>query len=79
MPRVKQAECVTRKNVAVATILEALASDGKEWDYLHTLLGVSESTARNRRKNPDSFTLGELRKLRLTNRQYIQLIRGKVI
>ena len=82
MPRTKQFDFEQKKNVAVATIEERLIADngtGRVDLALAKVLSVSPQTAVNRLNDPDGLKLGEIRKLKLTNRQIIQLVRGKLI
>ena len=79
MPRVKQFDYEQKRNVAVATIEESLTANNKKWSDLPKICGFSMATATNRRKNPDFFTLREIRELKLTDKQIIQLVKGKLL
>ena len=79
MPKVRKYDFQHLNDVTVATITECLMANGEDVKDIHKICGCSERTARARMADPGSFTLRELRSFNFTNRQIIQMFRGKVI
>jgi hypothetical protein len=78
MPKVARYDFQKRNDAVVATIMERLIADHKEWKDLSAICGIHRNTIYVRKKNPDSFKLGELKKLNLTDDQIIQIYRGVI-
>lgn len=63
MPRVKPLTETDRRNALVRKELDSYTAEQQMDDkHLADLLGISLSTLYNRKNNPSSFKLGEIRK-----------------
>lgn len=64
MPRVKPLTETDRRNALVRKELDGYTAEQQMDDkHLADLLGISTSTLYNRKNDPSSFKLGEIRKL----------------
>lgn len=67
-----------KNRITVSIIQSYLTERGLNWLDLARLCGFSENTARNRRKNPEGFTVKELRRLKgLSESDISSIVLGK--
>ena len=78
MPRVKQTETEEKNRKARACIAKGMAMQDVNDEEVAKKLNVTKRTFQNKKKHPETFTLGELRKLsvvlKLTEEDRLMLV-----